>query len=337
VADEAEPAAARVRSCAPSRGWLLSDAAGPLPRTEKPMTAAIIGLVGVLIGAVLGGITSDLLERRKQRASALAAARAIATELRVAYAKLESATLPVQSPGWWVGTPVTTAWQSQLSLIAAKAPGEVIDEAAKAYAQIDSWIAERESAREAGIGQPSAEQHAELKRLLGKLQTAITLLDRFVREPPGKKRREGVRIAIAATTTLAALAVLTMLFLPRADVTAGTVAASVERLEGPNSFAECDRVGSHWNCEVTPLAAPRRSCGASAATSDVAAVRAVALVPTCGARGPPVSETVDKVGSQLIVHAGPSGAERSLIDSLRPTPEPSDNWFLRAWRALWDE
>jgi xanthosine utilization system XapX-like protein len=62
------------------------------------MTAAIIGLVGVVIGTLLSGVASDILQRRKQRAAALAAARAIATELRVAHAKLGSATKPARSP-----------------------------------------------------------------------------------------------------------------------------------------------------------------------------------------------------------------------------------------------
>jgi hypothetical protein len=301
------------------------------------MTAAIIGLLGVVVGALLSGVASDLLERRKRRATALAAARAIATELRVAHAKFESATKPVRSPSWWVGIPVTTAWQGQLSLLAAKAPNKVVDETARAYAQIESWIGERDAANAAGATAPSDQQRTELNALLGNLETAIVLLDCFVSSPPGKRRREVIRIAISAAVVLTVFAFLTMLFLPRADVTASTVAAAVERLEGPSSFVECDRAGSHWDCDVTHLSRPRRLCGVTADMAEVAALTSVVRESNCGSRAPPVHETVDKIGNELAVHATPGSAERSAIGALRLTPESKDNLFLRVWRALWDE
>src|ERR1035441_6583254 len=104
-----------------------------------------------------------------------------------------------------------------------------------------------------------------------------------------------------------------MLFLPRADVNASTVAAGVERLEGPSSFAECDRAGSHWDCAVTQLTRPRRLCGVNANVAEVATLKPIARTSTCGARAPPVHETVDKIGNELAVHATPGSAERSAI------------------------
>jgi hypothetical protein len=143
------------------------------------MTVALIGLVGVVIGALLSGVISDLLDRRKQRTAALSAARAIVTELRVARAKLGSVTMPVRTPSWWVGTPVLTAWQGQLSLLAARAPAWVVDATANAYAKIESWVGEREEARIAGAKQPTEEQKQEIVKLLGELENAIAGLERL--------------------------------------------------------------------------------------------------------------------------------------------------------------
>lgn len=47
------------------------------------MTAAIFGLLGVLVGGVLNGVVAHVLDRRKERINALVAARLVETELSV--------------------------------------------------------------------------------------------------------------------------------------------------------------------------------------------------------------------------------------------------------------
>jgi hypothetical protein len=66
------------------------------------MTAAVLGLIGVAIGALLAGVVSYVVERKKERTRARVAARLIALELRVASRRILGA-VASNPRAWWAG------------------------------------------------------------------------------------------------------------------------------------------------------------------------------------------------------------------------------------------
>lgn len=80
------------------------------------MTAALIGLIGVIAGALLGGLVNAWVERRRQRTAAWVAARLIAAELDVVERRVSSA---IQNKNWWPGELPTNAWKAQLANLAS--------------------------------------------------------------------------------------------------------------------------------------------------------------------------------------------------------------------------
>lgn len=300
------------------------------------MGAAAIGFVGVVIGALLSALLSELVEKRKQRSYARAAAAAMTRELGVAVAKLSSSK-EVRAPGWWVGTPVTSVWRDQAQVLAALAPSAVFDDVAHGYAAIESWIGERERARAADVAQPSADQLAELAESIKVIETAKARLETFVDQTPGHQRRTGIRSAIVVAMLGSIIAVGFMLFLPRSDVTASTVAAAVENVEGSNALAECHSVAADWSCTVYKLTEPLSDCRREAAPMETAATTDVAT-GGCNTRGPPVQDAVAIVGDELLVHATPGAAERKALPrSITREPKPTDSWWDRFLDALFGE
>lgn len=133
-----------------------------MPMWCAAVTVAVVGLIGVIVGTLLGGVASDIVERRKRRAAGRAAARVIAAELDIVANKLNSAaapaeqsrttarvdaggTTPVEEPGWWIGVPPTRAWEAHFDALASICPAELLKEVAAAYAQIESWKVERDN------------------------------------------------------------------------------------------------------------------------------------------------------------------------------------------------
>jgi hypothetical protein len=302
------------------------------------MGAAAIGFVGVVVGALLSALLSELVEKRKQRNYARAAAEAMTRELGVAIAKLSS---PKESKasGWWVGTPVTSVWRDQAQVLAALAPSAVFDDVAHGYAAIESWIGEREQARTAEAAQPSEGQLAELAESIKVIEKAKAKLETFADQSPGHQRRTRIRSAIVVAILGSIIALGFMLFLPRSDVTASTVAAAVENLEGSNALAECHSVAADWSCTVYKLTEPLSDCrrGGVAAPAETAATT-IAAASNCNTRGPPIQDAVAVVGDELLVHTTPGAAERKALPrSVTREPKPTDSRWDRFLDALFGQ
>jgi len=74
------------------------------------MTGALIGLVGVVAGALLGGLLTFGVEASKRRKTAYAAGSLIATELTVVIDTMKSAIPESGAPQRWTGDLPTRAW-----------------------------------------------------------------------------------------------------------------------------------------------------------------------------------------------------------------------------------
>jgi hypothetical protein len=98
------------------------------------MTAALIGLIGVVAGALLAGLANYEVERRKRLDAARAAGLLIADELQVAVRRLKSAT----ADEWWAGELPTEAWKTNLKDLVHVLPDSVREDLRDAYNIIEA-------------------------------------------------------------------------------------------------------------------------------------------------------------------------------------------------------
>jgi hypothetical protein len=104
------------------------------------MTAAIFGLLGVIVGAVINGVVTAALQRRTDRADQRSAARLVRSEL-VGYRSLalEAAQRPPDHlPQLQNATPVL--WQSNRTVLARALSDQHWALVARAYAHVDALV-----------------------------------------------------------------------------------------------------------------------------------------------------------------------------------------------------
>ncbi len=90
------------------------------------MTGALIGLIGVIVGALLGGLLTFGVEASKRRKVAYAAGSLIATELTIIINRLMSAFPESGQPERWQGSLPTTAWDARAAdLVAYGIPAQI--------------------------------------------------------------------------------------------------------------------------------------------------------------------------------------------------------------------
>jgi hypothetical protein len=102
------------------------------------MTAAIFGLIGVVVGGVLNGLVNALLQGRVDRSTQRSAALLVRTEL-VKFSSLALAAMqrpPDELPQLQNATPVL--WQSQRAMLARGLSDADWTAVARAYAHMDA-------------------------------------------------------------------------------------------------------------------------------------------------------------------------------------------------------
>jgi len=104
------------------------------------MNAALIGLLGVVAGALLGGVVNQEVERRRRRARAGVAGRLIALELGVAARRIRSAQ---QSGQWWTGSLPSAEWDKHREDLALDMDPAVLDRLYDGYVIIDRRNADK--------------------------------------------------------------------------------------------------------------------------------------------------------------------------------------------------
>jgi hypothetical protein len=102
------------------------------------VTAAIFGLIGVVVGAVVNGMVTGILNRRAERSARQSAARLVLSELVRFYAlAIESERLPPENlPQLRDIAP--RLWQSQREILARALSIEQWELVAGAYARVDA-------------------------------------------------------------------------------------------------------------------------------------------------------------------------------------------------------
>jgi hypothetical protein len=123
------------------------------------MTAAWIGLTGVIAGAVLAGFVNLWLERQKERSLAIAAGSVVSNELGVAKRRIESG---LATKTWWTSPLPTEAWDSYAKEIAIRIRPNLLQRLSTAYADIKLW--ESESVQRRQITRQPAEETSPYKK-----------------------------------------------------------------------------------------------------------------------------------------------------------------------------
>jgi hypothetical protein len=107
------------------------------------MTAAIFGLVGVIVGGVLNGVVATVQERRRERRAARPAARAVMQELSEIQAILFADAH--REPEYRMGAvPAPRAWPDHRMTLAAVVNGETWTAVSGAYEMAEYVIAREE-------------------------------------------------------------------------------------------------------------------------------------------------------------------------------------------------
>jgi hypothetical protein len=227
------------------------------------MNAALIGLLGLVVGALLTGVTTLWVEGNKRRKSAAVAAYLIAGELGRAQGRVDSA-LKADPKQWWLGDLPTSAWQERLMELGFKASPDLLQNLSDAYVIIDRLNVDR------GLGEMPETTATELQNTdLPAIKIVKDKLDGIAGSLAVKRewrltRRWGFGIAAAIIVVVALIA----LIVPRPDVNSNTMAAVVETWSGSHSLASCNPQGVDWSCNVTRLSGPRSACELSASTSS---------------------------------------------------------------------
>ncbi len=251
------------------------------------MTAALVGVIGVLAGALLGGVFSSAVERRKRLVAAQAAAQLVVAELEAAEMRISDA---IASAVWWTGSLSTRAWERSASDLPPGIRMHVLRRLARAYTSIESI----NLARTDGTGAPVAElpiaapgrggEPWTLANASEEIEKARVELESQLTTPPGA----ALRIASFGLAVIVAVLIVVALIVQRPDLSNRTVAAAIQTATpttvGETSTVECTGAGADdWLCKVTQLVPSGRACPASDAKRlpmGASAVTLVGYVPT---------------------------------------------------------
>jgi hypothetical protein len=154
-------------------GWqdcLVDDPSGRAVGGEA-VTAAIFGLVGVLVGALLTAAREYLMARRQERASARANARLLSVDLQRASDAVEYCLLPGRAPraGPWADELTADAWTERLTLLARTTRDDDWEPVARAFVEVDkirrgiasSWVPDMKRSRAVREDLANASHHIE--------------------------------------------------------------------------------------------------------------------------------------------------------------------------------
>ena len=146
------------------------------------MTTAIVGLVGVIIGGIINGAVTALLQRRTERADRRSAARLVRSELvRFHSLALEAARRsPDDLPQLRNATP--TLWQGHRATLARALGDEQWELVARAYGHVDALVSVLVFEPNGGLEEwRGREAQRLLAGMVGPVEAAVSILSR---DPP---------------------------------------------------------------------------------------------------------------------------------------------------------
>jgi hypothetical protein len=151
------------------------------------MTAAIFGLLGVIVGAVINGAASALLQRRVERSDRRSAARLVRSELVRFWTLAREAARrsPEDLPQLRESAPIL--WQNYRAVLARALTDEDWVLVARAYAHVDAVAAVLVFERDGTLADwRSREAKRLLAAMIGPVEEAAVALLRATGDPSGR-------------------------------------------------------------------------------------------------------------------------------------------------------
>jgi hypothetical protein len=269
-------------------------------------TTAVVGLLGVVVGALLAGGVTLYVERSKRRATGMSAAVFIAGELAVAIELVRGA---VEARSWWANDIPNRAWNDQIANLALLDP-EGIEKTIAAYGAIDLLNSRRSLAGQIDDGTVQT-----LKQRLGWLETEKERLEKVSQSSAGDQllRRLAAKSLLRAFGRWSSLAVIlallvlafNILFIPHNMDDPASVAAALQPKLGDNEFVDCNPAGSEWTCTEHFLSDTRAACDIAVSAPSAGALftlvaNASAAALPCQETARPVPYNVSEADGQLL-------------------------------------
>jgi hypothetical protein len=294
------------------------------------MNAAAIGLIGVIVGGLLAGFVSLILDRRTRLAKARVAGRLIAAELGVAETKVTSALKAaeakpgatngsnapkphdgaeeeeeerpaVDATGWWIGDLPADAWKKHRADLAIEVSSVLLQKVSIAYALSATLNDQHAAARLSDAG-----PEGDLASYARTFRSAKERLADESKVRPRKVHQQIVRWSpgLAVITAVIVVAIIAI-FAPRAEVNSATVSAALQSRLGHSVIVQCDpNLNSEWDCTAYPHSWSTLSASGTASVRQaIAADNALtipALDPSTSASIPrPITFTADVNGAEV--------------------------------------
>lgn len=267
------------------------------------MAAALIGVIGVILGALVTALLSFRAEANRRRGEARVAARLIAGEIDAASIRIGAY---ATAKRWGADEISTKQWQENGPALAAELPGATLERVLNAYALIESWESKREQCAGGAVVEKDIAKLSQDQRSLSTF--SASLKDAISR--PVLARAPGLVWGLGLFALLAVGVVLaTALLVPRAEMTDSSIAAALGSKFQDETFVSCSHSADRWHCDV---GYPRESCQVagslrSPATLLVAQRKSGQQSKPCGGGAPPPLAT----GSYEVAD-GPRGPVATL-------------------------
>ena len=301
------------------------------------MTAAWIGLLGIILGTLLGGVTTLYIARRKNQQDAIIAGNLIMGELVAASASLTGA---VTAKTWWESSLPNEAWTNNRQDFIAELNENAKKDLQKAYNIIDSLNGSKASG-----GDPN---FVELQKNIAPLNKAKTSIETW--KANQKRRQFRYRAFVMAPVILAVTFVVALamfaLVINRSNINQTTVSSALQSKLGGNAFVDCVPHDSDWICTDHQLSAARGSCLTSQATSSIGradVIRVVvvetALVTSCRDTRETTEYVAEVTDGQIVGEPTAGEIARAIlrgeeVPQMVAAPEPKSSEIERAWDSI---
>lgn len=228
------------------------------------MSAALIGVFGVVAGALIGSAISIFVQRRQQVLTAARSGRLVAVELDRVVSLME----PTITEGlWWTRPLPSGVWQSHQIEVAAGIDDNLLKVLEEAYDIITSLNTQWPPS--ASRAKPDDKQKQQLIKSQNYFRATRNRLSKRLITPT-RYGRNAIRsfIVIIGVLVLALIVLLAIAsFVPRVETSPSAVASALQSKLGPDEYVGCASRPGGWRCDVHYLSAPLSSCLAYGSSS----------------------------------------------------------------------
>jgi hypothetical protein len=301
------------------------------------MAVAIIGVIGLVLGALFTGLLENRAARRKQRAGTWAAASLIATELDLALRRLRGA---LKARAWWKASLPNKQWEANVDALALGVDRELLDQLAATYALLENWDFERvESASPEGASaELTSEQIVTLEDNVTRIEAARTRLRGDVRRSYAARLPAGFRFAIGIVgACLIAAPFVVAGSVQRSVETDASVAAALQRVIPDPTLVNCSEASDQWRCNVDSLSGgcQLRTAGSAVDAPYVkVATRPNTAKGGCDHTDASGAVVVAEGPRDLVAFARTRAAEMQMHADALPVKVAKESWFERAFKKV---